>query len=208
LSARPARWATLSQPEFQTTGRERMTAMTTLLDMTDEARDLAARLVTVEEARLEAETDEAKAALAEAEAALEELLAQVGDDITAKSDAYCDVIAEFTARADVMKAQEATYKQKRQVAENAARRLKDRLHYALEGLGLRKVEGERWTLAIQNSPPSATVTDEGLAVAAGFGEVVQTNKLDARGIVKAWKADPASVVAFADVRQGTHLRVR
>jgi hypothetical protein len=182
--------------------------MPTLLELSAEARDLATRLATVEEARQAANTDEAQAALAEAEAALEELLAQVGEDIERKADAYADVIAEFGARADVMKVQEQLYRRKREVAENAARRLKDHLRYTLEGLGLREVQGERWKLSVQTSPPFATITDEGLAVASGFGEVVQQVKVDARAVVAAWKEDPAAVAKFAEVTQGTHLRVR
>jgi len=180
--------------------------MSTLLDLTAEARDLANRLANVEEVRQEATTEDAQAALAEAEAELEALLALVGEDITRKADGYGDVMAEFKTRADVMKQQEDLYRRKRQIAENAALRLKDTLHYALEGLGLREVEGERWKLAIQNSPPSASITDEGLAVASGFGEIVSTAKVDAKAIIAAWKSDPSSVSGFAQVTQGTHLR--
>lgn len=180
----------------------------TLLELSAEARDLAERLATVEEARQEAETEDAQAALTEAEAALDEMLALVGEDIERKCDGYGDVIAEFTARAGVMKAQEEVYRRKRQVAEGAARRLKERLLYALEGLGLSRVDGERWKLAVQASPPSVQVRDEGLAVASGFGEIVQTAKVDSKAIIAAWKEDPESVSGFADVVRGSHLRVR
>jgi len=182
--------------------------MSTLLALADDARDLAERLMAVEEARQSADTDEAREALAQAEEELEALLVQIGEDLTAKADAYCDVIAEFGARAGVMRAQQDMYKRKREVAENAARRLKERLHFVLEDLGLARVDGERWKMAVQASPPSATVTDEQRAVQCGFGEVVEETKLDRKAILAAWKEDPESVADFAEVTQGTHLRIR
>lgn len=182
--------------------------MTTLLELSAEARDLAQRLMAVEEARRDAETDEAQEALAQAEVELEALLVQVGEDITNKADAYCDVIAEFNARADVMKAQELTYRRKREVAERAAKRLKERLQAVLEGLGMMKVAGTRWTLTLQASPPSVIVTDEAQAVACGFGEIVQEVRVDRKAILAAWKENAGSIAAFADVARGTHLRIR
>ena len=182
--------------------------MSSLLELSAEARELAELLQSVEEARQEADGAEACAALDEAETALEARLAAVAENIEAKADAYGDIIAEFTARAEVMRHEEDRYKRKRQVAENAARKLKSRLQFVLEDLGLAAVEGERWKLALQKSPASVTVTDEGLAVAQGFGEIVQQARVDARAVLAAWKQDPASVATFAEVVQGTHLRIR
>jgi hypothetical protein len=100
------------------------------------------------------------------------------------------------------------YKRKRQVAENAARRLKDRLHFVLEDLGLKRVDGERWKITVQASPPSVVVTDEELAMNAGFAEIVREVKLDKQAIIARWREDPQSVARFAEVVQGTHLRIR
>lgn len=182
--------------------------MSTLLSMTGEAVALAERIAAVEECVADAATDDERAVAEQAVRDLEEELLAVAEGLEVKVDAYGDIIAEFGARAQVMKDQRDLYARKQQVAERAAQRMKDTLKLAMDTLGFDKMAGARWSLAVQASPPSVTVTDEGGALRAGFGEEVTTVKLDKRGVLAAWKQDPASVQEFAEVTTSTHLRVR
>lgn len=178
----------------------------TLFDLTEENVRLMQDLFDVEEA-MQAATPADADALAAAEARLLDEFGDVNGQFVEKVGGYVHVIREFAARASVMKAEAEVYTEKAAVCERAARRIKDRLKAAMEMLGVDKLPAGHFTLALQNSPPSARLlVPEEQAVEAGYGEMVP--KVDNRAIIAAFKADPASVEGIAEVTQGRHLRIR
>lgn len=180
---------------------------TTLYDLTDDALRLMDALVAVEEMAAAADPGLADE-YAAAEAMLREQLAAVADDLADKCDRYAWVVKDLEAQAAAHEARQREFQLKRQAREAAAKRLKGALQTSLEALGLDRVDGQDYRLALQASPPRVAEVDERAALAAGLAEEVTTVKVDTRAIIARWKASPASIDGLAVVEQGRHLRIR
>jgi hypothetical protein len=85
---------------------------------------------------------------------VEAAFATLGEMEASKCDAYCSLIRSFDGYAELFKAEEQAMAAKRRVAENSARRLKERLHAYLETRGLEKLKGTVWTAALRKNPLS------------------------------------------------------
>ena len=123
-------------------------------------------------------------------------LAENGDDLTDTLEALEDAIedkAENTAK--VIKQLEANASmldneinrltERKKASDNNAKRLKVYLQEQLEKVGTDKIKGPRFTVAIQNNPPSVRVTDESKLI--GY-LVEQPKKLDKKAIMTDLKA--------------------
>ena len=181
----------------------------TLFELTDDRLRLIEGLLAVEEMVRQAEADDTILGdLEAAEAVLAAELAGCEEDLAAKVDGYCWIIRDLDAQAAAHKAIVDEFAGKARVAANASRRLKDRLKAAMEVVGVDKIVGEQYKLALQANPPAATEVDEQAALAAGYAQEVTMIKVDSRAIIAAWKADPESIDGVAVVAQGRHLRIR
>lgn len=97
-----------------------------------------------------------------------------------------------------------------QLAERHAKvgeRLRDYLKRSLEMAGLRKLERPFATISIRRNPPSVTVPDDAVVPPAFLAEP-KPPPPDRKKILEAWKADPASVAAFARVEQKDRVDIR
>ena len=179
-----------------------------LFEIAADIRDLAEQLLWLEENMPGAEaTDAEREAYGVQRAGVEAALAALGEGLEAKVDGYGFVLQEFATRAAAYEDMQRTFQRKRQVQERAAARLKGALLRALDMLGVKRVDGLHWRVRIQGNLAGVNVTDPEAAVAAGFGEIVTQAVPDCKAIIAAWKADPASVAAFAEVTQGSHVRI-
>lgn len=81
--------------------------------------------------------------------ALENALDATGDKLNQKLDAYCSLIAEAKARADVRKAEADRLKKLAEIDENFAARLKDRLKEWFAVTGNTKIETPFHKIGVQ-----------------------------------------------------------
>lgn len=86
---------------------------------------------------------------AEAEAAVDAWLKELGAERDSKLEAYAYLIKENEARAAALKEEAARLKARREAAENKADRLKTRLEIFLKVQGIDRIQTERFTFALQ-----------------------------------------------------------
>ena len=75
-------------------------------------------------------------------------LAEFGGQLMAKVDNYGALIKSLEAHADEIKAEEVRLNARRKVFENRVQRLKDMAGYSMNKIGVRKIEGDKFTLSI------------------------------------------------------------
>jgi hypothetical protein len=104
----------------------------------------------------------------------EALEQELAGKLAAKGDSYGDWLADRTARAALLKAEEQRLARRRKAIEGQVERVKRYAAHALDRMGRTTIEGERWTVALAKNPPrvvlDATVVPELLP--PGFQRVV------------------------------------
>lgn len=90
---------------------------------------------------------------------LEEALIINEDNFLAKSEGYIESIAYFKARAEAADVRIKEYQRIKRIAENAEKRLKERMQWAMEVLGRDKVEVGLHKMSLRSSQ-AVNITDE------------------------------------------------
>ena len=133
------------------------------------------------------------------------LVAQILDGLLPeKVEGYCRLIAGIRAEADAYTPEIERLQARQATLKRSAEQLHERLHGALSAAGVDKIKAGTFTVAIQNSSPSAKITEEA-AIPQTFW-VEQAPKLDRKAILDALKA--GELVPGAEIHRGTHLRIR
>lgn len=143
------------------------------------------------------------------EATLDAFFAETEANLAGKVDAYCALISEMEARADVRKAEAKRLADRARVDENAAAALRERLRFVWEARGLGKVQTQRYTVNLakvggkQKLDLRAGVED--LPAWAVTTETVTTANTDA---IRA-RLDAGEALPFASyMERGTRLSIR
>ncbi len=82
---------------------------------------------------------------------IEEWMKENEGDLATKADNYAALITEWETESARWKAEAERYAARAKTLENSAKRLKERLNQQLIELGKAKVEGPRFTVAVQNN---------------------------------------------------------
>ena len=131
-------------------------------------------------------------------------------DIAEKAENIAKMVRTLEAQAHVTGMEAAYLKAKQKAQENAADRLREYLKRNLEAVGIDKVKGPLFTVAIQANPPAciiheeAEVPDKYKVLVPEHWELAPDAK---RRIVEDWKADPGYIPGV-EISRGSHLRVR
>ena len=143
------------------------------------------------------------------EATLNAFFAETETNLAGKVDAYCALISEMEARAEVRKAEAKRLADRARVDENAAAALRERMRFAWEARQLGKVQTARYTVNIakvggkQKLDLRAGVED--LPTWAVTTETVTTANTDA---IRA-RLDAGEALPFASyMERGTRLSIR
>ncbi len=136
-----------------------------------------------------------------ADAMMAELLE---DLIPEKVAGYCGLIRSLKLEADAYKAEEQRLKERRASNEALAERLQNRLQNCLAAAGVRKLKAGTFSVAIQASPASVEVVDEGAIPDAW--KIPQPSKVDKRALLAELKT--GAEVPGVRLKQGEHLRIR
>jgi hypothetical protein len=155
--------------------------------------------------------------------AIAELLAFAEDKLNAKVERVALKIRELEAAAEIVKQEKDRLAARQKAREHAAKGLKAYLQRELERAGVKKVEGELVTVALQDNPPSVQlpvnveVNLEELytAGAVGIEHVPESFTINRKAILDAVKAaeaegkDASTVLpAGWSVVRGRSLRIR
>lgn len=143
------------------------------------------------------------------EATLNQFFAEVETNLAGKVDAYCTLIAEMEARAEVRKAEAKRLADRARVDENAAAALRERLRFVWESRQLGKVQTARYTVNLAKvggkQRLDLRVGVEDLPAWAVTTETVTTANTDA---IRA-KLDAGESLPFASyMERGTRLSIR
>ena len=92
--------------------------------------------------------------------ALKDTLDSLNDAIEVKAENTAKVIKQLDADSEMLKGEIQRLSSRKQAIETNARNLKRYLQESLEKIGMEKVKGDLFTVAIQNNPPSLEVLDE------------------------------------------------
>jgi hypothetical protein len=121
-----------------------VTETLTMQELADEAAALDA-IIAMDEGEYSDDTE-----------ALEQELAA---KLATKGDGYGDWLADRTARAAALKAEEQRLAARRKAMEAQVDRVKRYAAHALERMGRTKIEGDRWTLSLAKNPPRVVLDD-------------------------------------------------
>jgi len=148
---------------------------------------------------------------AQVEETVDQWLAQIGEQVEEKVDAYCVLIHEFEARANARHEESARIAKLGNADTGNAGRLKDRLKQFMEATGRLKIETPAFKLAIQKNGgvlplivPEDWEIEPARAPEAFQRRVIQ---LDKQAIREALRNDEM-VNGCALAERGTHLRIR
>lgn len=169
----------------------------TLYDITTDMRQIDELLTTLE-------GDISDPAIEEA---ITEWIAEMDSDLKTKVDGYAAYVTELLALAAARKDEAKRLRDRAAVNENAAKRLKERLLYALQERGIDKVETLRYTITVAKNggvaPLSVQVPAEALPPRFQKVTIDADNQAIRAAIDAGEEVDGATLM-----ERGTSLRIR
>lgn len=137
---------------------------------------------------------------------LYDALERIKAEMEVKVEGGIKLIRSLTAFADAVRAEKAFHEKRLRVIENRLKRVKEYYKQNLELVGKTKVTTVVGTMAVQASPASLVIVDEGLIPAEYLVVVPEHYEVD-RDRVKQCLRDGVEVPG-AVLMKGTHLRLR
>lgn len=125
-------------------------------------------------------------------------------EFESKADGYAKIMAEMSARASAIKAEEERLYARRKAIENNVTNMKQALQQAMEVTGKTKFKTDLFSFGIQNNPASVFIPDES-RVPLQF-QIPQPNKIDKKAIATFLKN--GGECDFAELTQSQSLRIR
>jgi len=120
----------------------------------------------------------------------EALEQELAGKLAAKGDGYGDWLADRTARAALLKAEEQRLAARRKTIEAQVERVKRYAAHALERMGRTKIDGERWTVSLAKNPPRVVLAGDVVPalLPPGFQRVVPAQvEVDLNAVKEALK---------------------
>lgn len=132
---------------------------------------------------------------------LETFLAEIETGLTTKADGYYSMIDHLGSTAERYRKRSEAYRAAAKSAENVVDRMKERIHAAMQIMGVQEIEGKSIRFKIQNSPASLKIED-GAKLPADMTIVTVTP--DSSKIKAALKAGES--IPGCRLEQSTHVR--
>lgn len=136
---------------------------------------------------------------------LEKALESIEENIEGKAENTAKLIKSIEGNINTLKEEEKRLAKKRRAMENKTNRIKDYLEMQLRVMEIDKVQGELFTVALQNNPPSVNFIDENL-IPEKYKEEVVTVKIPKKAILDDIKA--GIEVPGTEMVQKKSLRIR
>ena len=131
-------------------------------------------------------------------------LDSINTALEVKVDGYCKMMAMLNDT-DGIKAESKRLADRAKAQENAAKKLKERLQYAMEQIGRDKIKTDLFTVSLQNNPPSVDDYEPAL-IPAKFKRTTITVDVDKKAIMQA--INNGEVVPGACIKTSKGVRIR
>ena len=135
---------------------------------------------------------------------IKKALDNIGEEFDTKAENVAKVISAMNSDADGIKKEIERLQERKRVAENRIKGLKNYIYEQMQAMGKQKIKGTLFTLAIQKNAPSVNVINEDI-VPAQY-KIPQPPKLDKKAILTDLKQGVE--VNGVEIKQGTSLRIR
>lgn len=122
-----------------------------------------------------------------------------------KVEGYAKFMKHLESKADAMREQEKRMSARRKAVENKHKWLKETLEKSFDMWGVKKIEGDLFTVSVQNNPPSVVIDDEE-KLPEGYVTIEEVRKVDKKMILDAIKE--GKEVAGCRTQQTRSLRIR
>ena len=136
---------------------------------------------------------------------LEKALDEITDNIQIKAENMAKLIKSIEGNINALKDEEKRLQAKRKALENKVVNIKEYLENQLKAMGLKKVQGNLFTVSIQKNPQSVNILNEDL-IPEQFKKVVTTTKIDRKELLAALKE--GQEIEGAEIKQTESLRIR
>lgn len=136
---------------------------------------------------------------------LEKALDEITDSIQIKAENMAKLIKSIEGNINALKDEEKRLQAKRKALENKVVNIKEYLENQLKAMGLKKVQGNLFTVSIQKNPQSVNILNEDL-IPEQFKKVVTTTKIDRKELLAALKE--GQEIEGAEIKQTESLRIR
>ena len=136
---------------------------------------------------------------------LEKALDEITDNIQMKAENMAKLIKSIEGNINALKDEEKRLQAKRKALENKVVSIKRYLEEQLKAMGLKKVQGNLFTVSIQKNPQSVNILNEDL-IPEQFKKVVTTTKIDRKELLAALKE--GQEIEGAEIKQTESLRIR
>ena len=136
---------------------------------------------------------------------LENALGNIEENIESKAENTAKLIKSIEGNVSTLKEEEQRLAKKRRAMENKIKGIKGYLEMQLKVMEIDKIQGELFTVALQNNPQSVRFLDEGL-IPERYKEEVVTVKIPKKAILDDLKE--GIEVPGTEIIQNKSLRIR
>lgn len=136
---------------------------------------------------------------------LEKALDSIEEGIEGKAENTAKLIKSIEGNISILKEEEQRLAKKRKSMENKVKNIKEYLEMQLRVMEIDKIQGDIFTVALQNNPPSVRFLDEDL-IPNEYKEEVITIKIPKKAILDDIKA--GKEVPGTEMVQTKSLRIR
>ena len=140
---------------------------------------------------------------------IRDTMESIAFDFETKAEGYAKIIRNYEAEAAAMKAEEQRIRARRTVAENAAKRLKENLQYAMSVTGKTKFKSGTFSFNIAKNGGALPVILDAKPELLPIEYVTFEIKPDNKAIAEALNEDPDKLKGLAHLgERGESLRIK
>ncbi|BAK15820.1 hypothetical protein SSIL_1397 [Solibacillus silvestris StLB046] len=139
------------------------------------------------------------------EEAFIEALNAIDGELAEKLENYAMIIVNRQANIDGKKAEAKRLLESAKSEENAIKRMKENMQFAMVTAGQTKVKGEKFNFTVQKNPPSLKVVDDAV-IPPQFVSVEEVRNIDKKAILAELKN--GAEINGVEIQQGESIRIR
>lgn len=126
-------------------------------------------------------------------------------ELAEKLESYAMVITNIQSNIDGKKFEAKRLLERAKAEENAVKRMKESMQFAMVNAGQTKIKGEKFNFTVQKNPPSLKVLDDAV-IPPQFVSVEEVRNIDKKAILAELKN--GAEINGVEIQQGESIRIR